>query len=96
LLGITITDDSFHEAAADGAEIEIDLEGRKVQVGGREWSFELSAMELKLIETGGISGAFRKFGKKLFEIKCAPAKTESKQLVVSGGSDCESTKELQW
>lgn len=68
LLGITITDESFYKKAVDGAEIQVGLGGRKVLVGDEEWHFELSAMEIKLIETGGITGAFRRFGKRLFEV----------------------------
>jgi 3-isopropylmalate dehydratase small subunit len=95
LLGITITDESFYDVAVDGADIRIDLEGRKITVGEREWPFNLSAMEIKLIETGGITGAFRAFGKKLFEVMCAPIEAEKKDSVQSGGS-CESVKEMQW
>jgi len=52
-------------------------------------------MEIKLTETGGITGAFRAFGKKLFEVMCAPIEAEKKDSVQGGGS-CESVKEMQW
>jgi len=95
LLGITITDESFYEAAVDGAEIRIDLEKRKISVGNGEWPFKLSAMELKLIETGGITGAFRKFGKRLFEVMCAPVGNAKKEPLQSD-STCGSVAEIQW
>jgi len=95
LLGITIKDESFYEVAIDGSGIKVDLEKRRVVIGEREWQFKLSQMEMKLIETGGITGAFRKFGKKLFEVMCASTQDGRKGVVQSGG-DCESGKELQW
>ncbi|RDL41554.1 Uncharacterized protein BP5553_01533 [Venustampulla echinocandica] len=96
LLGITITDESFYDAAIDGEDIKIDLEARKITVGGGEWAFNLSAMEMKLIEIGGITGAFRKFGKRLFEVMCAPIKEEKKKQSVKSGSVCESIVEIEW
>jgi 3-isopropylmalate dehydratase small subunit len=95
LLGITITDESFYDVAVDGEDIIIDLEGRKITVGEGEWPFKLSDMEIKLIETGGITGAFRAFGKKLFEVMCAPVEAEKKGSVQSGDS-CGNVKEMQW
>jgi hypothetical protein len=51
-------------------------------------------MELRLIETGGITGAFRKFGKKLFEVMCAPSEGEKKQAM-QNKSTCESVVEIE-
>lgn len=95
LLGITITDETFYEAAVDGADIQIDLEKRKISVGKEEWPFKLSAMELKLIETGGITGAFKKFGKRLFEVMCASSEGGRKEPAQTG-SGCGSVAEIQW
>jgi 3-isopropylmalate dehydratase small subunit len=50
LLGITITDETFHEAAVEGANIEIDLDRFRVRIEEREWSFEFSLMEKELIQ----------------------------------------------
>ena len=99
LLGIAITDDSFYEAAGDGMEVLVDLVTKKVNVSGleREWSFELSKMEKELIEAGGITQAFQKFGKKLFEVMCTA--TEGQIRTEKAGeveSACGSTEELQW
>jgi hypothetical protein len=63
-------------------------------VGDGKWGFKLSAMELRLIETGGITGAFRKFGKKLFEVMCAPSEGEKKQAM-QNKSTCESVVEIE-
>ena len=93
LLGITITEETFYEAAVDGVDITIDLGVGKVCVAGQEWEFKLSLMERDLIEVGGITGAFRKFGKRLFEVMCAP-KGEVK--VTSKVDECGAGEELQW
>ena len=68
LLGINIMDESFYEIVVDGADIQIDLEKREINVRTGELLFKLSAMELKLIETGGIPGAFKNFGKGLLRL----------------------------
>ncbi len=95
LLGIAITDESFYEIALDGVDIKVDLERCKITIGEREWHFKLSAMEIKLIETGGITGAFRQFGKKLFQVLCESGDSVEEQPL-RGESTCESIKEIQW
>jgi 3-isopropylmalate dehydratase small subunit len=94
LLGITITDDSFYEAAADGASIDVDLDDTKVRIGEKEWSFQFSKMERELTQAGGLSNAFRKFGGKLFEIMCAPTKIQAP--VVAADDGCGNSKGLEW
>jgi 3-isopropylmalate dehydratase small subunit len=72
LVGIVITDPSFYELAVDGAEISIDLEANKLQVKGKEFGFDFSEMERKLMDLGGITQAFHKYGKELFQTMCKP------------------------
>jgi 3-isopropylmalate dehydratase small subunit len=91
LLGIIISDSKFYEVAVDAADISIDLVERKIKVGDGEWEFELSQMEKELIKAGGITHAFEKFGKRLFEVMCAPVTSAKKQENGCGGS-----RELQW
>jgi 3-isopropylmalate dehydratase small subunit len=91
LLGITITDESFYEAAVEEMDIEIDLAERKVKIGDNEWKFVLSQMEKELIQVGGITQAFAKFGKRLFEVMCS---SPVKAMKLDEG--CGSLKELQW
>ncbi|KAH8646710.1 hypothetical protein BX600DRAFT_484655 [Xylariales sp. PMI_506] len=81
LLGITISDDAFYEAAQDGAAIELDLAANVARVtvaqgdgGGeeevvvvKEFPFELSQMEKSLTSLGGVAPAFNKFGKQIFD-----------------------------
>lgn len=94
LLGITITDESFYEAAVDGASIEIDLDRFRVRIGEAEWRFEFSLMEKELIRAGGLSNAFQKFGSRLFEVMCAPKVVESGSGVQD--ESCGNTKGLEW
>jgi len=70
LLGITITDDEFFELAQQEVDIAVDLASCKVSCGGKAFGFQLSEMEKQLIAAGGITEAFRKFGKKLFDVMC--------------------------
>lgn len=67
LLGIVINDDEFHSLATDGAEIVINLDGRYVTIGGKQFKFVLDDMELALIKNGGMGTAFKRFGEKVFE-----------------------------
>ncbi|PLB35820.1 uncharacterized protein BDW47DRAFT_127861 [Aspergillus candidus] len=72
LLGIVLQDESLYDAALDDRDISIDFATNVVSVGGRDFAFRLSRMEKALFEHGGIASAFRKFGKRLFEVMAAP------------------------
>lgn len=72
LLGITVSDESFYEAAVDGAQISIDLHAKVIEINGKKLEFRLSQMEHELFEHGGITSAFKKFGNKLFEAMTTP------------------------
>lgn len=91
LLGITITDPKFYEAARDEADIDINLAARKVRVGDEEWGFVLSQMEKELIKAGGITQAFEKFERRLFQVMCTPVNNIVKQI-----EGCRSDEALQW
>lgn len=86
---IIITCPRFYELAADGKDISVDLEGNRLQVGGEEFSFEFSSMERKLMELGGITQAFHKYGKELFQTMVKPSgakvfhKPDSKKPLVT-------------
>ena len=67
MLGVVIEDDVFYQLARDGVEIEVDVDGRVVRVGGREFGFSLSELEVQLWEQGGMSNAFKKWGKGVLE-----------------------------
>ncbi len=59
-------------------------------MGNEEWGFVLSQMEKELIKAGGLTQAFEKFGKRLFEVMCAPVKKRMKEE-----EGCGSDKGLQ-
>lgn len=86
---IVITDQKFYDLAEEGHEISIDLEGNRLQVGGEEFTFQFSSMERKLMELGGITQAFHKYGKELFQTMVKPSgakvfhKPDSKKPLIS-------------
>ncbi|CAG8577318.1 8652_t:CDS:2 [Diversispora eburnea] len=100
LLGITVIDEEFYKLAQEGTEITIEVKERKVKCCGKEFEFELSEMEEKLIAAGGVTEMYQKYGAKLF--RAAVASSDM------GGSSCASeapradkdcgtgTKELAW
>ncbi|KAF2005769.1 aconitase family protein [Amniculicola lignicola CBS 123094] len=98
LVGIAITAPDFYEVAVDGSEISVDLETNKLTVGDREFGFEFSEMERKLMELGGITQAFHKYGKELFQTMCKPNaakifhKLDKATASVGGGKKSD----LQW
>jgi 3-isopropylmalate dehydratase small subunit len=73
LVAITMTDPAFYKLAAQGVEIAIDLEVNCLQVGGETFGFEFSAMERQLMELGGITQAFHRHGKTLFQTMVKPS-----------------------
>ncbi|KAI1469831.1 aconitase family protein [Daldinia caldariorum] len=71
LLGITISDDDFHSLAQDDVEISIDLDENMLYISDKGFPFQLSPMVKQLMNLGGITPAFQKFGKQLFEALCS-------------------------
>ncbi|ORY13136.1 aconitase family protein [Clohesyomyces aquaticus] len=98
LVGITITDPSFYELANDGVKVSVNLEANRLKVADKEFGFEFSQMEKKLMELGGITQAFHKYGKELFQTMCKPSgarvfhKPERKIVATGGGKNSD----LQW
>lgn len=94
LLGITISDEGFYDSATDGADISINLRTNEIVLGERRISFALSQMEKELFDHGGISSAFSKFGKNLFEAMTTPKNLA--RAAKNPGSDGNARAELQW
>lgn len=94
LLGITIFDEAFYDSATNGTDISINLGTNEIVLGERRISFELSQMEKELFDHGGISSAFSKFGKNLFEAMTRPKNLA--RAAKNPGSDSNSRAELQW
>ena len=72
LLGITLSDDDFYANIQDGAHVSVDLNESVIIVDEKRFPFKLSQMERALIEVGGITSAFLKFGKHLFDYLRTP------------------------
>ena len=94
LLGITISDEAFYDSATDGTDISINLSTNEIVLGERRISFELSQMEKELFDHGGISSAFSKFGKNLFEAMTTPKNLA--RAAKNPRSDGNARAELQW
>ena len=73
LLGITITEEAFYAAAAQGTDITVDVGRSRILCGGQTFAFQMSDMERQLIAAGGLTEAFKKFGKRLFFTLCRPS-----------------------
>lgn len=71
LLGFNMSDESFYEAAKDGRAIEVDIPSRTVRIDvegkWQEWPFELSEMEYQLTLNKGVTEAFKRYGKGVWE-----------------------------
>jgi 3-isopropylmalate dehydratase small subunit len=82
LLGIVIKDKSFFQVAEQGEQISVDLVTNTVMCAGGSWTFQLSEMEKQLISVGGLTEAFRKFGKQLFDVMCRTVRPTLYHLTV--------------
>lgn len=96
LLGITITDEAFYEAAQDGVAIDVDLVANVARVGGAEYAFELSPMEKRLTSLGGVAPAFNKFGKKIFAALTSGSRGVPKSLKQQGHGSGAAATALSW
>ncbi|KIW88776.1 uncharacterized protein Z519_10823 [Cladophialophora bantiana CBS 173.52] len=68
LLGVTMTDEAFYEAAREGEEITLDIPARTITVGGtKTFPFTLSEMEYNLTINNGVAESYRRFGKVIWE-----------------------------
>ncbi|KAI1610291.1 aconitase family protein [Exophiala viscosa] len=97
LLGITVSDDAFFEAAKEGEDITIDIPSRSVTVGGQVFPFNLSEMEYNLTINNGMAESFRKFGKGIWE-NFTGTKTDAKSVaraLEEGGGEKKDRK-MEW
>ncbi|KAI9933285.1 hypothetical protein MW887_007758 [Aspergillus wentii] len=70
LLGITMRDPSFYEAASDGADIKIDVHKREICIGQQKWRFDLDGLEIKMLQNKGLAEAYKRFGKNVYDSLC--------------------------
>jgi 3-isopropylmalate dehydratase small subunit len=97
LLGIVMGDPAFYKVATDGTEISVDLDNLKINVqtadGTKTFPFAISAMERQLFECGGITDAWKKWGRTLWKEMCGGAgRTPSKKAEPLESSN----KNMQW
>jgi 3-isopropylmalate dehydratase small subunit len=68
LLGITIFDEAFFEAATEGKDISIDVPTRTIVVGdGTVFKFKMAEMEYRLTVNKGITESYKMYGKAIWE-----------------------------
>ncbi|KAH8820276.1 aconitase family protein [Xylogone sp. PMI_703] len=104
LLGIVIpeSETGFWEAAEDGKECEVDVMRCVVKIKGvkREWKFQLSDMERELIAAGGLTSAFRAYGKGLFDVMTSGKREDvgkiSGNIAEMKLEENKEEKKLQW
>jgi 3-isopropylmalate dehydratase small subunit len=97
LLGIVMTDPAFYEVATDGTEISVDLDNLQIDVqtedGTKTFPFQISAMERQLFECGGVTDAWKKWGRSLWKEMCrGPGTTQSRKAEPFESSN----KDMQW
>ncbi|KAK4497301.1 hypothetical protein PRZ48_011751 [Zasmidium cellare] len=95
LLGIVMEDEAFYAVAKEGCEISIDLPGRRVLVEGRTFGFGFSRIEEELLMNRGVTNAYRRYGKGIWE-KLTEKKGEVGQVGKGGGHEGMVDSRLKW
>ena len=85
LLGIIISDEQFYALAQEGAEVDIDVDGQQVRVGGQAFPFELSPIQQQIYRQGGVIQMYKESGPQLFKQLADVAKKGSAGGCGSGG-----------
>jgi len=92
LLGVIVSAPRFYELAQDGSNVTINVRARTVSIEGETFPFELSKIEEKLIQGGGVTEMYKKYGSGLFRAAMAAEKTEVSSCGGGAGSECESNE----
>lgn len=93
LLGIVMSDEDFFEAATEGQDVSIDIPTRTIQVAGKEFNFKMAEMEYRLTMNKGITAAYKRFGKAIWE-KLTEGDTES--MVEEDTEGKTTDKRMEW
>lgn len=94
LLGFTVDEDAFFEAAQDREDIIIDVPDRKVTVAGQDFHLKLSDTEYNLTVNNRVAESYKKFGSGIWETF-----TKEKTSLVEAarsGEDIRPHKDLDW
>ena len=94
LLGITMSDEAFFEAATEGEEISIDVPTRTIVVGGRQkFIFKMAEMEYRLTVNKGISESYKRYGKAIWE---RLTESDTRVKVGDDADDKVVDKRMEW
>ncbi|KAG3118747.1 putative aconitate hydratase [Phytophthora idaei] len=85
LLGIVVTDEKFHELAAEGEEVTVDLRNRVVSVKDHQVAFSLTQLEEAFLNGGGLKTLFKQHKADLFR---AAMGGKAPKVISSGGVGC--------
>ncbi len=81
LLGITMEDEEFYEAAKEGEQISIDIANRAIEVARQSFPFRLSDMEYKLTINQGVAKTYGRYGKAIWERLMEEGSSQSEKPV---------------
>lgn len=97
LLGVTISDDAFFQAATEGEDITLDIPSRTATVAGHAYPFALSDMEYNLTVNNGMTDSYKKFGKGIWEsfTQSKSKRSPISSVLQSGEGDKKQTK-MDW
>ncbi len=92
LLGVIVKDEDFYARAQEGADVEVDVTTRTVVVHGADGSkatfpFQLSRMEERFLQAGGVEKLYKVFRKELFKALVKGPKV-AKPLSGGAGGGC--------
>ena len=66
LLGIRLNDGEFYELAQEGVGVSIDITERIITCEGKDFKFDLDAIEEALLQAGGLLSVYDRYGTSLF------------------------------
>lgn len=91
-------DDRFYEVAREGVDISIDIPGREIVVGEGEgekkFRFVFSKIEEELLMNRGVTNAYRRYGKGIWEKLTADEEEEKNGTAVAHVGSVDSR--LEW
>lgn len=90
-------DDDFYAVAVENESIEINIPARHIIVGGKKmFKFQMSEMEWRLTASHGLSEAYKKFGKVIWENLTIPDGAKGKAENAVELSEESAANPLRW
>lgn len=84
LLGIALQDADFFEKAKHQGSIRISISERRIDLDNDSFEFKLDAMEVRLLQEGGLVTSWKKHGTKVFAKLCQERSERSEMEVLRG------------